>query len=67
MDVEGILPMFAQTMSAGAYDDRSAQGLRRLFSYYDHYGITGNANVLSWLLGRRPNSFADYCKRELSR
>jgi uncharacterized protein YbjT (DUF2867 family) len=67
MDVEAFLPMFGQSMSAGAYDDRSAHGLRRLFSYYDHYGISGNANVLSWLLGRRPNTFADYCKRELAR
>ena len=50
----------------GAFDDRSANALHRLFGYYDRYGITGNANVLGWLLGHPPGSFAAYCRRQLA-
>ena len=52
-------------MGAG-FDDRSANALHRLFGYYDRYGITGNANVLGWLLGRPAGTFVDYCRRQLS-
>lgn len=43
--------------------DYTIDGMLRLFGHYDRYGITGNPNVLSWLLGRAPTSFADYIKR----
>jgi uncharacterized protein YbjT (DUF2867 family) len=42
-------------------------GFERLFLYYDRYGLSGNANVLRWLLGRPPGTYADYIKRELNR
>ena len=42
-------------------------GMRRMFGHYDVYGLTGNANVLRWLLGREPHSFSDYVRRELAR
>lgn len=38
----------------------------RLFSYYARRGISGNANVLSWLLGRAPGTFHDYVARCLN-
>jgi hypothetical protein len=38
----------------------------RLFDHYGRYGITGNPNVLSWLLGRSPTTFFDYTRRSLS-
>lgn len=49
---------------AGA-PDYTRDGFRRLFAHYDSYGLTGNANVLRWLLGREPTTFADYVAREL--
>jgi uncharacterized protein YbjT (DUF2867 family) len=67
LDVEEIVATFANWKGGDAIDDRSRNGLRRLFVYYDHYGITGNANVLTWLLGRRPNTFTDYAKREIAK
>jgi uncharacterized protein YbjT (DUF2867 family) len=67
LDVEEIVAMFAKWKGEDAIDDRSRNGLRRLFAYYDHYGITGNANVLTWLLSRRPSTFTDYVKRELAK
>ncbi|MGH3262250.1 MAG: NmrA family NAD(P)-binding protein [Trebonia sp.] len=45
--------------------DYTIDGRLRLFTHYDRYGITGNPNVLSWLLGRAPTSFAEYVKRAL--
>jgi hypothetical protein len=38
----------------------------RLFGHYGRYGITGNPNVLSWLLGRRPTRFDEYVRRCLA-
>jgi uncharacterized protein YbjT (DUF2867 family) len=40
--------------------------LRRLFAHYDSYGLTGNANVLRWLLGREPTTFRDYVSRDVA-
>jgi uncharacterized protein YbjT (DUF2867 family) len=37
----------------------------RMFAHYDTNGLAGNGNVLRWLLGRAPNTFADYVRREL--
>jgi uncharacterized protein YbjT (DUF2867 family) len=67
LDVEKIVAAFAKWKGEDAIDDRSRNGLRRLFAYYDHYGITGNANVLTWLRGRPPSTFTDYVKRELAK
>lgn len=46
--------------------DWTADAITRLFTYYDRYGIRGNGNVLTWLLGRPPTSFAEYVRRELA-
>lgn len=46
--------------------DYTRDGIRRLFEHYDSYGITGNPNVLTWLLGRSPASFREFALRELS-
>jgi uncharacterized protein YbjT (DUF2867 family) len=45
--------------------DYRADALVRLFDHYGRYGITGNPNVLTWLLGRPPTSFASYVRRHL--
>ena len=37
----------------------------RMFDHYDTNGLAGNGNVLGWLLGRPPNSFEIYVRREL--
>jgi len=47
-------------------DDYRLDALFRLFDHYGRYGITGNPNVLGWLLGRRPTSFAEYVRRSLA-
>lgn len=39
--------------------------LYRLFGYYSRYGIRGNPNVLTWLLGRSPTTLREYVARQL--
>jgi uncharacterized protein YbjT (DUF2867 family) len=47
-------------------DDHRHDAMFRLFDHYGRYGITGNPNVLGWLLGRPPTSFAEYVRRSLT-
>jgi uncharacterized protein YbjT (DUF2867 family) len=47
-------------------DDYQHDAMFRLFDHYGRYGITGNPNVLAWLLGRSPGTFQDYVRRSLS-
>jgi uncharacterized protein YbjT (DUF2867 family) len=74
-------PVAAERMSIQAFCDHYARhfapdassldwtidAITRLFSYYDHYGIRGNGNVVKWLLGRPAGSFEAYVKRELAK
>jgi uncharacterized protein YbjT (DUF2867 family) len=57
----------ADRVLAGMRDapDYTRDAMRRLVEHYDSYGITGNPNVLTWLLGREPTSFAEYVRRAL--
>jgi len=47
-------------------DDWRSDAMVRLFDHYGRYGITGNPNVLGWLLGRPPTSFEEYVRRSLA-
>jgi len=47
-------------------DDHRHDAMFRLFDHYGRYGITGNPNVLAWLLGRPPTTFAQYVRRNLA-
>ena len=47
-------------------DDYRLDAMHRLFDHYGRYGITGNPNVLGWLLGRRPTGFDEYVRRSLA-
>jgi uncharacterized protein YbjT (DUF2867 family) len=40
-------------------------GLHRLFTYYSRHPLLGNPNVLRWLLGREPTTFAQFVDRTL--
>ena len=44
-------------------DDYQVQTLIRMFRYYEEYGLWGNPNVLGWLLGRSPTTFAAFVER----
>jgi uncharacterized protein YbjT (DUF2867 family) len=40
--------------------------LVRMFRYYQAHGLTGNPNVLRWLLGRNPTTLAGFARREFA-
>ena len=47
------------------YDSYFVKTFQELAKTYGDYGIAGNANVLSWLLGRKPTTFDEYIQREI--
>jgi uncharacterized protein YbjT (DUF2867 family) len=54
----------AEGRGMGGYQ---VDSLVRMFRYYEAYGLTGAPNVLRWLLGRNPTTFADFARREFGR
>ncbi|MEV0845962.1 NmrA family NAD(P)-binding protein [Streptomyces sp. NPDC049954] len=46
-------------------DEFPYDAMYRLWGHYSRYGITGNPNVLGWLLGRPPTTLREYVTREL--
>ncbi len=49
----------AQAESTGL-DAYAITTLRQMFAYYARHGFCGNGNVLGWLLGREPATFAQW-------
>lgn len=47
------------------YDSYFVKTFQQLSETYGEYGIAGNANVLTWLLGRQPTTFDEYIQREI--
>jgi len=45
--------------------EHAVENLGRMFEYYDQWGLTGNPNVLRWLLKREPTSFQAFIERTL--
>jgi hypothetical protein len=41
----------------------TSDALERMFVYYNRHGLTGNSNVLGWLLGRKPTDVPEYVRR----
>jgi len=56
----------ASGASPSEEDDWRRDAMVRLFDHYGRYGITGNPNVLGWLLGRPPTTFEEYARRSLA-
>src|SRR5438105_15877821 len=48
---------------AGGLGEAPLGTLKRMFEYYARYGLIGNPNVLGWLLGRPPTSYAAFAAR----
>jgi NAD(P)H dehydrogenase (quinone) len=41
------------------------ENLVKMFEYYDQWGLTGNSNVLRWLLCREPTSLESFIQRTM--
>lgn len=39
--------------------------LLKMFEHYNKCGFTGNSNVLTWLLGKKPNDFSSFIQRRI--
>ncbi len=62
VEVETVEAWAARVRAAGM-GDSEAQTLAAMFRYYAAHGLIGNSNTLHWLLGRAPNSLADFISR----
>lgn len=51
----------------GITDSYGSEAFRALAYTYGTFGFRGNANVLTWLLGRAPKTFEDYLRDEIER
>lgn len=59
--VEQIIGYF----ETAKYDSYFVKTFQQLAKTYGDYGIAGNGNVLTWLLGRKPITFEAYIQREI--
>jgi NAD(P)H dehydrogenase (quinone) len=67
-------PVTAQALERGQWEasvrargmvDYEVATLLKMFTYYEKYGFRGNPNMLRYLLGREPRTFADFLYRLL--
>ena len=68
-------PVSAQAISRQAWEQAARQGtmsdyairtLLAMFVYYEEFGLAGNPQVLTWLLGRAPTTLPAFIKRNRS-
>ncbi len=48
---------------AAGLSSYAIHSLKRMFAYYEAYGLWGNPNVLRWLLGREPTTLRAFVRR----
>jgi len=48
------------SMRAQLMSDYSVETLLKMFQYYEQFDFIGNCNQLTWLLGRKPNTFENF-------
>jgi uncharacterized protein YbjT (DUF2867 family) len=56
---------FARAVSRSDVGGYALEALGAMVVYYDRHGLTGNPNVLTWLLGRPPTDLAACLRAEL--
>jgi NAD(P)H dehydrogenase (quinone) len=52
-----------QRSRAAGMAEYRMENLAKMFKYYDRWGLTGNPNVLHWLLGREPTTLEMFLER----
>jgi uncharacterized protein YbjT (DUF2867 family) len=57
------LKEWEQGVRAAGLGDYQVETLGQMFGYYARHGFWGNPNVLGWLLGRPPATFAEFVAR----
>lgn len=59
------LDEFRQDAAAAGMAAERIETMCVMNQHYDAHGLTGNANVLRWLLGREPTDFRTFVERDL--
>mgnify|MGYP001188965145 CR=1 FL=1 len=54
------LDEWERTARASGMSDYAVETLKKMFRYYDRFGLCGNPNVLAWLLHRPATPFAAF-------
>jgi hypothetical protein len=60
------LEEFRKEAVAGGMAAERIETMCNMNRHYDAHGLTGNANVLRWLLGREPTDFRTFVERDLA-
>ena len=58
--------IFAAQLKKFGVGDYQVNTLLKMFKHYNEHGFTGNPNVLTWILGRKPNDFSSFIFRTLN-
>ena len=56
---------FAAQLKKLGVGDYQVNTLLKMFQHYNEHGFIGNPNVLTWILGRKPNDFSSFILRTL--
>lgn len=54
-------------LRAGEINEYALENLVKMFEYYDKWGLSGNPNVLRWILGRDPVSLENFIERSMKK
>lgn len=57
--------LWASQLKKYGVGDYQINTLCTMFNHYNEHGFIGNPNVLTWILGRRPNDFASFVHRTM--
>jgi NAD(P)H dehydrogenase (quinone) len=63
-EAEAIEAWQARARTAGLGDYQRAT-LTKMFRHYEQHGLSGNPNVLCWLLGRAPTALGEFARRQV--
>lgn len=58
--------MFTAQLKKFGVGDYQVNTLLMMFQHYNEHGFIGNPNVLTWILGRKPNDFSSFIFRTLN-
>jgi NAD(P)H dehydrogenase (quinone) len=61
--VSELVDTWERRVRAGGLAEGPIATLKQMFDYYARFGLPGNPNVLTWLLGRPPASYAKFAAR----
>lgn len=57
--------IFAAQLKKHGVGDYKVNTLLKMFQHYNEHGFVGNPNVLTWILGRKPNDFSSFILRTI--